>query len=53
VEGGEAGGAEDRFDIEASGFGGRERWHEAHPIREHVGGEWNLPPIKQFAIISR
>jgi hypothetical protein len=39
VEGGEAGGAEGRFDIEALGFGWRERWHEAHPIREHVGGE--------------
>ena len=32
--------------------GGR-RWHEAHPIREHVGGERNLPAIQQFAIISR
>jgi hypothetical protein len=53
VEGGEAGGPEDCFDIEASGCGGRERWHEAHPIREHVGGERNLPAIQQFAIISR
>jgi hypothetical protein len=53
VEGGEAGGVEDLFDIEASGFGGWERWHEAHPIREHVGGKWNLPPIQQFTIISR
>jgi hypothetical protein len=53
VERGKAGSAEDPFDIEASGFGWRERWHEAHPIREHVGGKWNLPPIQQFTIISR
>jgi hypothetical protein len=42
VEGGEAGGAEDLFDIEALGCGGWEHWHEAHPIREHVGGEGGL-----------
>ncbi|MDF2740440.1 MAG: hypothetical protein K0S88_1808, partial [Actinomycetia bacterium] len=42
VEGGEAGGAKDLFDIEAAGCGGREHWHEAHPIREHVGGEGGL-----------
>ena len=47
------GGAEDCFDIGASGCGGRERWHEARPIREHGGGEWVSPPIRQFTIISR
>jgi hypothetical protein len=51
VEGGEAGGAEDLFDVEASGCGGGlERWHVADPIREHVGGEEGR---RQFTIISR